>query len=329
MKKAFVWVMMGILAVSMLAGCGKKETEPVISQPVEESVAEPEPEPEEPKTPEGMARSYLTGEWIDENIAAQRPVAVMLGNTKIATPQYGITDADVIYESAVEGQETRLMGIFQDYANLEKVMSIRSCRHYYVHWALEFDAIYAHYGQAKYAVELLSQDYVNNLSGLDGSLEGTMYKRDSGRKAPHNAYTTGEGIVAGIQTKGYETKHASDYTGHYNLSSAGHWDSAPLPMVSPDEKVFIDLKEKISTLSERGVTIFFLPPPYCRSSFQNDSLAINRISESLKAIGFPYYLEPSGCVYPDSMFYDSRYHLIREGVVMHSRKIAGELKRTL
>ena len=88
-------------------------------------------------------------------------------------------------------------------------------------------------------------------------------------------------------------------------------------------------KEKISTLSERGVTIFFLPPPYCRSSFQNDSLAINRISESLKAIGFPYYLEPSGCVYPDSMFYDSRYHLIREGVVMHSRKIAGELKRTL
>ncbi len=218
MKKAFVWVMMGILTVSMLAGCGKKETEPVVSQPVEESVAEPEPEPEEPKTPEGMARSYLTGEWINENIAAQRPVAIMLGNTKIATPQYGITDADVIYESAVEGQETRLMGIFQDYANLEKVMSIRSCRHYYVHWALEFDAIYAHYGQAKYAVELLSQDYVNNLSGLDGSLEGTMYKRDSSRKAPHNAYTTGEGIVAGIQTKGYETKHASDYTGHYKFN---------------------------------------------------------------------------------------------------------------
>lgn len=49
-----------------------------------------------------------------------------------------------------------------------------------------------------------------------------------------------------------------DYTGHYNLSSAGHWDSAPLPMVSPDEKVFIDLKEKISTLSERGVTSFLL-----------------------------------------------------------------------
>lgn len=136
-------------------------------------------------------------------------------------------------------------------------------------------------------------------------------------------------VIGWILFRAENMEQAIGYIGHYNLSSAGHWDSAPLPMVSPDEKVFIDLKEKISTLSERGVTIFFLPPPYCRSSFQNDSLAINRISESLKAIGFPYYLEPSGCVYPDSMFYDSRYHLIREGVVMHSRKIAGELKRTL
>ena len=45
-------------------------------------------------------------------LRCQRPLAVMLGNTKIATPQYGITDADVIYEAAVEGQETRLMGYF-------------------------------------------------------------------------------------------------------------------------------------------------------------------------------------------------------------------------
>ena len=60
----------------------------------------PVSEPEIPAVPEGMARSYLTGEWIDETIANQRPLAVMLGNTKIATPQYGITDADVIYEAA-------------------------------------------------------------------------------------------------------------------------------------------------------------------------------------------------------------------------------------
>ena len=222
MKKAIAMILLGVMSLSLLTGCGKKEETSAVSDTAQEtSISAPEEvpvsEPEIPAVPEGMARSYLTGGWLDETIANQRPLAVMLGNTKIATPQYGITDADVIYEAAVEGQETRLMAIFQDYANLEKVMSIRSCRHYYVHWALEFDAIYAHYGQAKYAVEILSQDYVNNLSGLDGGVEKVMYKRDSNRKAPHNAYTTGEGIVAGIAYKGYETQHAADYSGHYKF----------------------------------------------------------------------------------------------------------------
>ena len=218
MKKALAMLLVGVLSLSMLTACGKKETTPEVSQPVEEtSVSEAEPEVQEPTVPEGMARSYLTGEWIDETIAAQRPLAVMLGNTKVATPQYGITDADIVYEAAVEGQETRLMAIFQDYANLEKVMSIRSCRHYYVHWALEFDAIYAHYGQSKYAIDLLNEDYVDNLSGLDGGVENVMYHRDSNRKAPHNAYTDGEGIVAGIALKGYRTQHETDYTGHYQF----------------------------------------------------------------------------------------------------------------
>ena len=222
MKKAIAMILLGVMSLSLLAGCGKKGETPAVSDTAQEtSISAPEEapvsEPEIPAVPEGMARSYLTGEWIDETIANQRPLAVMLGNTKIATPQYGITDSEVNNESAVEGKETRLMAIFQDYANLEKVMSIRSCRHYYVHWALEFDAIYAHYGQAKYAVEILSQDYVNNLSGLDGGVEKVMYKRDSNRKAPHNAYTTGEGIVAGIAYKGYETQHAADYSGHYKF----------------------------------------------------------------------------------------------------------------
>ena len=153
MKKAIAMILLGVMSLSLLTGCGKKEETPAVSDTAQEtSISAPEEvpvsEPEIPAVPEGMARSYLTGVWIDETIANQRPLAVMLGNTKIATPQYGITDADVIYEAAVEGQETRLMAIFQDYANLEKVMSIRSCRHYYVHWALEFDAIYAHYGRS-------------------------------------------------------------------------------------------------------------------------------------------------------------------------------------
>lgn len=218
MKKLSVIILLGILSAALLGGCAKK-ADTAETEPVEISVVEVE-EVEEPEVNlhEGEARSDLTGEWIDAELAAQRPFAVMMGNTKIATPQYGIGSADVIYEAPVEGSETRLMPIFQNYQSLEKVMSIRSCRLYYIDWALEFDAIYGHYGQSYLAEDMLKNSYVNNLSGLDGSVEKVMYSRDSDRKAPHNAYTTGEGIQAGIALKGYETQHSADYKSHYKFN---------------------------------------------------------------------------------------------------------------
>ena len=60
----------------------------------------------------------------------------------------------VVYEAPVEGGITRLMGIFEDVEGMEKIGAVRSCRTYYPMYAREFDAIYVHYGQAVYAVEL-------------------------------------------------------------------------------------------------------------------------------------------------------------------------------
>ena len=42
---------------------------------------------------------------------AKRPVAVMVSNIKAFLPQYGIDDADIIYELPVEGGITRLMAV--------------------------------------------------------------------------------------------------------------------------------------------------------------------------------------------------------------------------
>ncbi|MCC8081912.1 MAG: DUF3048 domain-containing protein [Lachnospiraceae bacterium] len=229
MKKRAIFAMTGVLCMALFSACGTEDTSSAASDTVQEiSIVEVEDlaaaqsdsgaETEAETTHEGEARSDLTGEWIDEELAAQRPFAVMIGNTKIATPQYGIGSADIIYEAPVEGSETRLMAIFQDYQSVEKIMSIRSCRLYYIDWALEFDAIYGHYGQAYLAEDMLSQSYVNNLNGLEGQLENTMYFRDSSRNAPHNAYTTGAGILAGISLKGYETQHDADYESHYQFN---------------------------------------------------------------------------------------------------------------
>ncbi|MCD8216992.1 MAG: DUF3048 domain-containing protein [Clostridiales bacterium] len=222
MKKIVSTVLVAVMGTMLLTGCGKtqeeaavSETETELSFSEVEDLVEEEPAQEEP-THEGEARSDLTGEWIEEELAAQRPLAVMIGNTEIATPQYGICLADLIYEAPVEGCLTRLLAFYQDYESLEKIMSIRSCRLYYIDWALEFDAIYMHAGQAYLAEDMLSNSYVNNLSSLEGSLSSIFF-RDSSKNAPHNLYVTGESIADGISIKGYETEHDADYTSHYQF----------------------------------------------------------------------------------------------------------------
>ncbi|MGN0344208.1 MAG: DUF3048 domain-containing protein [Lachnospiraceae bacterium] len=225
MKKKFAAMMILALTVGMMAvGCGKeKEPEPDVVDltfpPVVAEEEEPEAEPEVTDvTHEGEAQSMLTGEWLPEEETKNRPFAIMLGNTTDALPQYGIGKADVLYECLVEGGLTRLMGIFDNYNDAPKYGSVRSCRLYYAYIAKEYDAIYAHYGQASNAKSFLNSDAIDNLNGLEGAMDSIMFYRSGDRPAPHNVFTTPEGITAGIEKKGYRTTYADDYTGHFLFS---------------------------------------------------------------------------------------------------------------
>ncbi len=218
--------MMLLLAVAMigLTACGSeatvetpeetmKETQaPEVETTVAPEVEETTPEETVEETeaiPEGMTKSHLTGLWQDEEKVARRPISIMLSNIKKATPQTGISKASIIYEAPVEGMITRLMGVFEDYEGLEKIGSVRSARTYFVFWSEQWDSIYAHFGQCDYANIYLDQ--IDNLNGVKG-IGNTVYYRTSDRKAPHNAYASEDGLLAGIEKMGYRTHHEDDYT---------------------------------------------------------------------------------------------------------------------
>ena len=137
MKRVQVLFLVALSSSLLLFGCGKSEE---TSTPIVEPIIEAQPgaseenetaaaESENAETPpaEGMVRSRLTNEWVDENIAKTRPVAIMIPNSKTAS-QYGISNASILYECNVEGSMTRLMGVFEDWSNVEKLGNIRSCR---------------------------------------------------------------------------------------------------------------------------------------------------------------------------------------------------------
>lgn len=165
-----------------------------------------------------MVKSYLTGEDVPESIGRRRPIAVMLGNDVNGAPQSGTANAGVIYEAPVEGSITRLMAIIEDYDNIPRIGSVRSCRDYYLRYANEFNAIYAHYGQAVYALPYFEQHVIDNLNGLT---LGNTYYRTTDRVAPHNAYTDAAHLQAGIQSQGYSQQYKDDYTGHFQFAPEG------------------------------------------------------------------------------------------------------------
>ena len=240
MRKYFIPAIV-ICSALLIGGCGNTQEAIVpeaeaVEEEVEDVTAYPEAETEvvendsteaakghessygqERERKDGKVRSYLTGKFVDESVGDHRPIAVMLNNIIDAQPMSGVSAADVIYECVVEGSLTRMMGIFENYKDLEKIGSVRSCRNYFVYYALEYDAIYAHFGQSAYAVPLLEQDFVNNLSGLS-SIGDIVFYRTSDRVAPHNAYASAKGIDEGIKRLGYSTEYSKDYKGKFTFA---------------------------------------------------------------------------------------------------------------
>lgn len=226
MRKTKIVLVMALASV-LAFGCGKKEVveevpvetvEPVEEEVVEEVVEEEpeEPEVEEEVLPEGKVRSNVTNEIIDEEVAKTRPIAIMLPTDKAAQPQYGIGSAGVLYECMEEGNMSRQMAIIEDWKSLTQIGNVRSCRDYYVYWALEWDPILVHFGGPYYLADISTREDVDNITGcaVNSTSEapgaGAFY-RTTDKEAPHNAYTSGENLVSYCNTLGYSLEHRDEY----------------------------------------------------------------------------------------------------------------------
>lgn len=136
-----------------------------------------------------------------------RPVACMIDNHSDAWPQYAINDAYIVYEIIVEGGETRLMAVFKG-KEPEQVGPMRSSRHYFLDYALENDAIYAHIGWSPQAQSDIKTLGINNINGLEYDTgkawkQGDVFWRLSTRKAPHNSIASIKTIKEAASKKGY------------------------------------------------------------------------------------------------------------------------------
>lgn len=114
------------------------------------------------------ATNELTGLPVGDEIAGQRPVAIMVDNEKKALDHYGTGEADIVYEmmnSTANGRITRLMCLYKDWANLQQTGSIRSTRTTNVVLSGEYNAVLIHDGGPFYIKTYLAKPYATNISG--------------------------------------------------------------------------------------------------------------------------------------------------------------------
>ncbi len=165
-------------------------------------------------------------------MAATRPIAVMTPNEVAAIPHYNLSNASVIYEANVEGRMTRMMAIYEDWKDLEKIGNIRSLRPYFAYWAFEWDAIIVHFGGPFFINDIIDLPTTEHIDGIV-SPDSSAFFRSTDRPTPHNAYASGSDLTNIIAKKGYSLNYrglTDDshflFTGKSNPNTLSQYDTS-------------------------------------------------------------------------------------------------------
>ena len=259
MFKKFLAVFFAALMV-VLVGCGDKEIyNDAVSSNVPSSTETTENNEENTVSNKENLNGQvnpLTGlaEFEDETKSLQRPLAIMVENTTLAMPgQTGLSKADIIYETEVEGGITRLMAVYQDVSDVEKIGNVRSARYAYIDLALGHNAIYVHCGSdPQYARPHLDDIDDIDLGGNYNSKSADGGQRfELGLSTEHELYAWAGDLWTSISEKFTITQEKSslwaDFTDEKITLDDGNATSVSVPFPASTTKFEYDAESGLYT----------------------------------------------------------------------------------
>lgn len=143
------------------------------------------------------AINSLTGvRDLDWDMVNKRPVAIMINNISLAQDvQTAVGDADMVFETLVEGGITRLMAVYSDISKIGQIGTCRSSRYSYAELACGLDARYVHCGSDnKYCTPLMKELGLDNLD-LGGNAYSASKRISNGHDYEHTLYTYGDKLA--------------------------------------------------------------------------------------------------------------------------------------
>ena len=228
MFKKILAAVMCLCMLLCIAGC--KPNEEFISSDYQQIGSQPQPTGEFVVNP-------LTGiKDLDSSVKDNRPVAVMVNNVKVAWDvQKGLSQADIVYETYVEGGITRLMAVYKDISKAGDIGTVRSARYAYVDLAAGHDAIYVHCGlDPNYCKPHIAEIKMDDFDINTGKDAKYGFRVKNGKASEHTMYTSGAKLAEGISKLGYDNntsvgwaKFAAEGT---TVAMTGACDKLTVPM---------------------------------------------------------------------------------------------------
>lgn len=198
-KKIIIPIIAVLLVVAIVASVcvvlGKKD------KPVEEEPTTTTQTTTQPAPVVTGATNPLTGE-ADFGAVGKRPIAVSIDNefsTSGIRPQWGIDQADIIFEAESESS-TRVLMLFADYTKApEKIGPVRSARPPFIRFSQLFDCIFVHAGlshsKGNYvgADSVFINENVDHINLLSYSENSEFFGRDYSKTSviEHTGYFNG------------------------------------------------------------------------------------------------------------------------------------------
>lgn len=198
--KRFFAILLALILTLSLSACSTSP-DPTIDSSDDTSSVVSDVEEEKPEEPQKYLNT-LTGELslTDSTATSKKPVAITINNVRTAqSVQTGLTQADVVFETEVEGGITRLLALFADPTVVGKIGTVRSLRVPFAEIARGMGAVLFFHG--------IDEDYCRPvLKSLDISyleIDAKVYgqREKNGKAYEHTLYTSGEKLDKAIKNK--------------------------------------------------------------------------------------------------------------------------------
>ena len=192
-RTGFLWPVLLAAGIAVLAACGGPA--PAASPPAHHQHHSSRTSSSPPPTP---APSGTLDPLTGLATPVHGPlVALMIENSEYARPQFGLSSADVVYETYMESfYYTRFMALYWGHAP-KTVGPVRSARPYFVSWVHSWNAAYAHAGGSTLGDQAIINDGVHNMDGLANAQ--SLYYRTTSLPAPHNLFSNMVNLMAYAQ----------------------------------------------------------------------------------------------------------------------------------